>query len=145
MAAGPWTFTNSSLLKLHNGTFLPSDTYKMALFKSTSNLAATSTTYAGLTNQVDSAGYTAGGVSVTLSLTSTTPSELILDCTDAVFTASGGTIANAYYAVVYEVSGDVVAYCLLDSSPADAPTVTDGNTLTVTISANGIYRSVPAS
>lgn len=143
MAAGPWTFTNTSLTKLHNGTFVPADTYKMALFKNSSNLGATSTTFAGLTDEVNSAGYTAGGVSVTLSHVGTTPSEFYVDCTDAVFSASGGDIEDARYAVIYEVSGDVVAYCLLDSTPADV-TVTDGNDLTVTIAATGIYRTVPA-
>jgi hypothetical protein len=143
MAVGAWTFTNTSLLKLHNNTFNASDSYKMALFKSTSNIGASSTTFAGLTNEVDSAGYTAGGVAVTLSLSSSSPAELIVDCTDAVFTASGGPISAARFAVIYEVSGDVVAYCLLDSTPADVA-VSDGSDLTVAISANGIYRTVPA-
>jgi hypothetical protein len=143
MAAGAWTFTNTSLLKLHNNTFNTGDSYKMALFKTGSGIGASTTTFAGLTNEVNSAGYTAGGVAVTLSLSSSSPSELILDCTDAVFTASGGPISDALHAVIYEVSGDVVAYCLLDSTPA-AVSVSDGNDLTVAISANGIYRTVPA-
>jgi uncharacterized protein with von Willebrand factor type A (vWA) domain len=45
------------------------------------------------------------------------------------WTASGGSIA-ARYAAVYEVGGDVLAYCLLDTTPADV-TVTSGNVLTV--------------
>ena len=51
------------------------------------------------------------------------------------WTASGGSIV-ARFAVLYEVSGDVLAYCLLDSTPADV-TTTAGNTLT--ISAGNVF------
>jgi hypothetical protein len=42
---------------------------------------------------------------------------------------SGGNLV-ARWAVLYEVGGDVVAYVLLDATPADVPT-TPNNTLTV--------------
>lgn len=137
MAAGTWTFTNGGRTKLLDGTFdLDSDTFKMALFLSTSNIGATSTTYAGLTNEhANGNGYTTGGVSVTLSLSGTT--TVMVDSTDAVWTASGGSI-TARFAVIYEVSGNVLCYCLLDSTPADV-TATDGNTLTVQINASGVF------
>ena len=108
----------------------------MALFLSTSNLGAASTTFAGVTNEHAAAnGYTAGGVSVTLSLSGTT--TVTTDSTDASWTASGGSI-TARFACIYEVAGNVLCYCLLDSTPADV-TVTDGNTLTVQIHANGVF------
>ena len=44
----------------------------------------------------------------------------------------------ARFAVIYEVGGIVVCYCLLDSAPADV-TATDGNTLTVTMNASGVF------
>jgi len=137
MAAGNWTFTNTGRTSLLNGTFdLDTDTFKMALFLSTSNLGASSTTYAGLTNEHANAnGYTTGGAAVTLSLSGTT--TVTVDCTDATWTASGGSIV-ARYAVIYEVGGNVLCYCLLDSTPADV-TVTDTNTLTVTINASGLF------
>lgn len=136
-AAGAWTFTNGGRTSLLNGTFdIDSDTWKMALFLSTSNIGATSTTYAGLTNEHANAnGYTTGGVSVTLSLSGTT--TVTVDSTDATWTASGGSIV-ARFAVIYEVSGNVLCYCLLDSTPADV-TVTDGNSLTVQIHASGVF------
>lgn len=136
-AAGTWTFTNNSRTYLLNGAFdLDSDTFKMALFLSTSNLGASSSTYAGLTNEHSNAnGYTTGGVSVTLSLSGTT--TVTVDSTDATWTASGGSIV-ARFAVIYEVSGNVLCYCLLDSTPADV-TVTDGNDLTVQINASGVF------
>jgi len=142
MAAGSWTFTNSGLTALFNGTFdLDSDTFKMALFLSTSNIGASSTTYAGLTNEVANAnGYTTGGKTVTVTLSGTT--TVTVDCDDQTWTASGGSI-TARYAVIYEVGGSVLCYCLLDSTPADV-TATDGNPLTVQINASGILTVTSA-
>ena len=52
MAAGAWTFTNASRTYLLDGTFdLNTDTFLMAQFLSTSDLGASSTTYAGVSNQ----------------------------------------------------------------------------------------------
>ena len=137
MAAGTWTFPTAAKTSLTTGTFLDADSYKIALFLSTSNLSTSSTTYAGLTNEHANAnGYTTGGNSVTLSRSGT--STVTFDTTDpAVWTASGGSIV-ARYAVLYEVGGNVLCYCLLDSTPADV-TVTTGNTLTVTINASGVF------
>lgn len=137
MAAGAWTFTNAGRTSLIDGTFdINSDTWKMALFLSTSNIGSGSTTYAGLTNEHANAnGYTTGGQSITLSLSGTT--TVTVDGGDIVWTASGGSI-TARFAVIYEVSGTVLAYCLLDSTPADV-TATTGNTLTVAIHASGIF------
>jgi hypothetical protein len=137
MAAGAWTLTNNAKDKLSEGRFLAADTYKIALFLSTSNIGASSTTYAGVTNEHAGAnGYTTGGNAVTLSKSGT--STITFDATDpAVWTASGGSIV-ARFAVLYEVSGDVLCYCLLDTTPADV-TVTTGNTLTLTINASGVF------
>lgn len=108
----------------------------MALFLSTSNIGAGSTTYAGLTNEHSNAnGYTTGGESITLSLSGTT--TVTVDGTDVVWTASGGSI-TARFAVIYEVSGRVLCYALLDSTPADV-TATTGNTLTCAIHASGVF------
>jgi len=46
MAAGAWVFTNGGRTKLLDGTFdLDTDVFKMALFLSTSDLGASSTSY----------------------------------------------------------------------------------------------------
>lgn len=137
MAAGAWTMTNGGRTRLLNGTFdIDSDTYKMALFLSTSDLGAASTTYAGVTNQHANAnGYTTGGAACTLSLSGTT--TVTTDSTDVSWTASGGSIV-ARFACIYEVAGDVLCYCLLDSTPADV-TVTNGNIFTVQIHASGVF------
>lgn len=136
-AAGTWAMTNGGRTNLVDGTFdIDSDTYKMALFLSTSNLGASSTTYAGVTNEHANAnGYTTGGIAVTLTLSGTTTVTIDID-TDPVWTASGGSI-TARYAVIYEVGGNILFYCLLDDTPADV-TATDGNTLTVAAHASGV-------
>lgn len=138
MAAGAWLFTNTGRTSLLNGTFdIDSDTYKMALFLSTSNIGAASATYAGLTNEHANAnGYTTGGIAVTLTLAGTTTVTVDISA-DPTWTASGGSIV-ARFAVIYEVSGNVLCYCLLDSTPADV-TTTDGNTFTVQINASGVF------
>lgn len=139
MAAGAWTFTDAGRTSLLDGTFdLDTDTFLMALFLSTSNIGASSTTYAGLTNEHANAnGYTTGGISLgQLSLSGTT-TVTVDETTNPVWTASGGSI-TARFAVIYESGGNVLCYCLLDNAPADV-TATDGNTLTVTFHASGIF------
>ena len=139
MAAGAWVMTNTTRTKLLNGTFdLDSDTFKMALFQSTSNLGPASTTFAGVTNEVGTTntGYSAGGESITLTLSGTTTVKVDI-ATDPVWTA-GSAGLTARYACIYEVGGDVVCYCLLDSTPADV-SVTEGNTLTCAAHTNGVF------
>jgi hypothetical protein len=140
MAAGAWTFTDGARTRMLNGTWdFDTDTFKVALFLSTSNIGAASTTYAGVTNEHANAnGYTTGGISFgTLTLAGTT-TVTVDDPSDAVWTASGGSI-TARFAVLYENAGDVVAYCLLESvGPADV-TATTGNTLTLALNASGIF------
>jgi len=138
MPAGPWIFTNTGRTSLLNGTFdIDTDTFRMALFLSTSNIGAASTTFAGLTNEHANAnGYTSAGIVVALTLGGTTTVTVDVT-TDPVWTASGGSIV-ARFAVIYEVGGNVLCYCLLDDAPADV-TATSGNTLTVAISASGVF------
>lgn len=139
MAAGNWTFTNGARTKLLDGTFdIDSDSYKMALLLSTSNIGASSTTFAGVTNEVGTTntGYTAGGQAITLTLSGTTTVTVDI-ATDPVWTAGSANL-TARFACIYEVGGNVLCYCLLDSTPADV-TATSGNTLTVAANASGVF------
>ena len=138
MAAGAWTFTNGGRTSLLDGTFdIDSDTWNMALFLSTSDLGAASTTYAGVSNEHANAnGYTTGGINVVLALTGTTTVKVDVNV-DPVWTAAGGSIV-ARFAAIYEVGGNILCYCELDSTPADV-TVTTGNTLTVAAHASGVF------
>ena len=139
MAAGAWTFTNQARTDLLNGTHdLDTNTYLMALFLSTSNIGAASTTYAGVTNEHANAnGYTTGGFSLGALTLAGTTTVTVDDPADAVWTASGGSIV-ARFAVIYKSGSNVLCYCLLDSTPADV-TATNGNTLTVALHASGIF------
>lgn len=137
MAAGTWTFPDSARNDLVTGVFLAADSFKMALFLSTSNIGAASTTYAGVTNEhANNNGYTTGGIVVDITVAGTTTITFDI-ATDPVWTASGGSI-TARFAVIYEVGGRVLCYALLDSAPADV-TATDGNTLTVATHASGVF------
>lgn len=137
-AAGAWLFTNGGRTSLLDGTFdLDTDTFKVALFLSTSDLGAASTTFAGVSDEHAGAnGYTAGGVAATIALSGTTTVK-VDETSNPVWTASGGPI-TARFGALYEVSGNILCYFLLDSAPADV-TASDGNTLTITIHANGVF------
>lgn len=139
MAAGTWTFPDAARTSLLDGTFdLDTDTFLVALFLSTSNLGAATTTYAGVTNEHANAnGYTTGGVSIGALTLAGTTTVTVDDPADVVWTASGGSI-TARFAAIYESGGRVLCYCLLDSTPADV-TATDGNTLTIAFNASGIF------
>ena len=130
MTASAWTFTNAGRTSLINGDFdIDTDTWKCALFLSTSNIGSGSTTYAGLTNEVaNGVGYTTGGITVALTLAGTTTVTVAMT-TAPIWTASGGSI-TARFAVIYESGGKVLCYATLDTTPADV-TATDGNTFTV--------------
>jgi hypothetical protein len=138
MAAGPWTIYNEFKatygLKAMN---LNTDAMKVALFLSTSNCgnaALATAQYATLTNQHTAVnGYATGGVACAPSY-SQTAGTATFDTADATWTASGGSIV-ARFAVLYDdtsTNKDLIAYCLLDSTPADVTTTT-GNTLTIQI------------
>ena len=144
MAAGAWTFPDGARTRLLNGTFdLDTDLFKIALHLSTGTQpAAGTTTWAGLATSEHAAnnGYTAGGLPTgggsALALSGTT-TVTVDRSVDPIWTAAGGSIV-ARWAVLYEVGGDVLCYCLLDSTPADV-TATDTNTLTVAMSASGVF------
>ncbi len=144
-AAGPWVIpTTSNFVKYYDGTFdFNSDTFKCALFLSTSNISVASTTYAGVTNEVaNGVGYTTGGYSIGAGVLSGTTTQKWVWTNNATWTASGGNIV-ARFAVIYEVGGSVICYCLLDSTPANV-TCTDGSTLTIALNASGIWSAVAA-
>jgi hypothetical protein len=137
-AAGPWVIYNEFKETLGKKVLdLVNDTFKVALFTSTTNAgAATLATaqYATLTNQVaNGSGYTTAGTTVTPAWTRST-GTVTFDTSDATWTAAGGTI-TARIAVLYDDTAslkNLVAYCLLDSAPADV-VVSDTNSLTLSI------------
>lgn len=143
MAAGAWVITNAYKTRILNGGGLDFDAtnaLRCVLLSSSTNIAsAPADCYSGgtgtaVTGELSTAnGYTAGGYTLQGSLSGT--STVSADTGDATWTASGGSLV-ARYAAVYDntaASKTIIAYCLLDSTPADV-TVTSGNTLTISIS-----------
>ena len=138
-AAGPWLMTNTGRTELLSAAYqVETGSFKMALYLSTSDLGAASTTYAAVTNEhanQGAPGYETGGKAVALSLTGTTTVKIDID-TDPVWTATGGSI-TAKWAAIYLVAGNILFYCLLEAGGADV-TATVGNTLTVAADASGV-------
>jgi hypothetical protein len=128
--------TNFGRSHLLDATVNTADSYKMALFTSASDLAATEDTYAGVTGEVannpGTTGYTTGGIAVALTKSGTTTVTIAMTTAPIWTTISANLVAK--FAAIYEVGGNILAYCLLDSGGADV-TTTSGNTLTV--GANG--------
>ena len=137
------TIYNSFREYLGDGTIdLDTHVFKVMLVASgyTPN-AATHTAKADVTSELSTAnGYTAGGATLTATWV-LSGGTVTFDATDTVWTASGGSIV-ARYAVIYDdtttsPADALVAYILLDTTPADVTTTT-GNTLTLAWNASGI-------
>jgi hypothetical protein len=89
-------------------------------------------------------GYTAGGLTLTSVAVTLASGVVKFTSANAVWTASGGSIPAWRHAYIYALGtfsakvNPLVAHFLGDSTPADVPATTTGNTLTVTPSGSGI-------
>ena len=143
MAAGAWVFTDAGRTNLLNGTFdIDDDIWKMALHTSSGTQPGAATTlWSGLsTSEVGTVntGYVAGGETILLELSGTTTVKVDIT-TDPVWTAGTANLV-AHWAVIYEVGGNVLCYCLLEETGPVSVTTTSGNTLTVAANAaNGVF------
>lgn len=148
MAAGKWKVYQQAKKYIGDGTIdLNLTNTKMALFTSASNaniLSVGTGIFGDLTNEVSPVfGYTTGGEAIANPTFNQAAGTATFDCDDQVFTAAGGSIV-AHYAVIYvdatvnSVVKPLVCVCVLDTAPADV-TVVDGNSLTVTINASGVF------
>lgn len=140
MAAGPWLLYNDFKAQIFKKLMDldATDTIKVALVLSTSNainVALVGATYGALTNEVANGnGYTTAGATAASPVISGggATGTITFDTANVTWTGSGaGFTARA--AVIYDsTTGDLIAYCLLDSTPADV-TVASGVVLTLTI------------
>lgn len=104
---------------------LNADSFKIALFLSTSNCGSKSHStakYADFTNEVANGnGYTTGGASVGTGTFTNAGGTETFDVGDATWTGSGAGF-SARFGVLYndtDANKRAVAYFLLDSTPAD--------------------------
>ncbi len=145
MAADAWTMYDKFFETMgEEGHELETDQINCALFLSTSDCGDSGELdYGTLTNEHAAAnGYSTGGEELTGPVIGEAAGTTTFDCTgDAVWTASGGSIV-CRFAVIYNVdhagSNDLICFTTLDDTPADV-TVTDGNTLTISLHASGIF------
>lgn len=141
--AGNWTFYESLRENLGQAKFdFQTDAFRCALLKSTSNAATdTINTYGSLTNEVNASwNYATGGKTLTGTSWKQGASGNVwqFDASPLIWTASGGTITSIMYAAIYETTSNrLVCYSQLSSAIF---AVTDANTLTVTMSANGVFE-----
>jgi len=153
MAAGAFTFGNLMKLNFFSATnLLAANTanFKMALVTSawTPNTATNEVWGDISANEIAAGnGYTAGGAALTGVALTQTSGTVKFTSNAASWTASGGSIPAWRYGVVYYVGtlnakvNPVVGYFLGDSTPADVPATTSGNTLTITPNASGILSA----
>ena len=147
MAAGAWGFYDKFKEYMADGTIdLDTSAFRIALFTSASNAAtATLTVLGSVTSEVTEAnGYSSSGKSLAgvTWATGASASEMRFDATATIWTATGGTIPNVRYAVIF-TSGASAGACRLVCNSALSTaqfTVGSGDTLTVTPSANGIFE-----
>ncbi len=155
MAAGKWKMYDFAKKYLADGTHDLDDTtnWKLALFLSAGNantLSVGTGVYGDLTSEHANAnGYTTGGLAVTGITWTRSGATIAFDADNAVWTASGGSIV-ARYAVLYRnatvnsIVKPLLLVCLLDTTPGDI-TATNGNTLTITMNASGLFTLTGAT
>lgn len=90
-------------------------------------------------------GYTAGGVALSSMVATSITGGFKFSSANPSWTASGGNIPAWRYGVLYfsgtlwTLTNPVIGYFLGDSTPADVPATTSGNTLTITVPAGGWF------
>lgn len=146
-AAGAWTFYNEAKKYLMQGDIdLNSATFRMGLYTSASNAGtATLSRHDQVTNEVtEGNGYSSSGkaLAAVTWTAGASASEMRFDSTANLWTATGGNIANVKFAVLFIEGSSAGARKLLAYSQLSTSqfTITTGNTLTVTPSANGIFE-----
>lgn len=115
------------------------DAFVCRLYTSASDISTTSNNNASTaTNELGTAnGYTAGGTSITCSVSQSGGSSSV-SFTDATWNATGTGITARYAAIIDTTltPDEIIAHCVLDSTPADV-TAVSGKQFTVQFHSNG--------
>ena len=145
MAASAWQLYNDGKRYIGNGTIqLGVNNFKMALFTSASNVSTfTLSTFASLTSEISATGgYVSGGKALVPATgqwtvgASAKQMKFTYSTVGLTFTASGASLTNVKYAVIYNSAGKLLCFCQLSSAQF---TVTSPNTLTVLPAATGVF------
>jgi len=147
MAAQAWSFYNEFKKYMADNTIdMDNSIFRIALFTSASNAAtATFTLKPQVNNEVaNGSGYLTSGktLSATTWASGASASEWRFDSTAVFWSANGGNIANIKFAVIFlSAAASAGRYLVCYSSLTSTQfTLTDGNRLTITPSANGIFE-----
>ena len=152
MAAGSFIFPDKAKLNFFSATNLlgaNAANFKLALIGSAWAPAnSTDEVFADVSGEIAAGnGYAAGGVALTSVSLAQAGGVIKFTSAAAQWTASGGSIPAWRRGVVYyngTLNGKVnpiVGHFLGDSTPADVPATTVGNTLTFTPNASGILTA----
>ena len=144
MAATAWTLYDKAKKKIGNGVIsLGVDILTMQLHTSASNASTSTLSLASsVTSQVaNGVGYVTGGKTLTTVewTVGTSAAQYKLDCVDPIWTATGGNITNIKFAMIRNSAGGsahALCWSRLTTAKFD---LTQNNTLTVQINANGIF------
>ena len=145
MAASAWQLYNNGKRYIGNGTIqLGVNNFKMALFTSASNASTfTLSTFASLTSEISATGgYTTGGKALPPATgqwtvgASAKQMKFTYSTAGLTFTASGASLNNIKYAVIYQSGGKLLCFCQLSSTQFS---VSSPNTLTVLPAATGVF------
>lgn len=120
-------------------------TLRLSLHTSSYTPSLTHAVYADLSNELSTAnGYTNGGLTLSTVAWNLAGGTATLSAANAVWTASGGAIPAFRYGVL-RLSGTfnsavdpLIMYILGDTTPADIPATSSGQTLTFAFSGSGI-------
>lgn len=100
-------------------------------------------------NEITTAGgYTTGGQALTSKVATSITGGFKFSSASPTWTATGGSIDAWRYGVIYVVgslwglTNPVIGYFVGDSTPANIPATTVGNTLTVTVPSGGWFDAV---
>lgn len=143
MAATAWALWNKAKKKIGNGTIqLGTNVLKVQLHTSAAvgfTTNSTISTAASVTGEVTNGnGYATGGATLA-SVTWTTGAsagQYRLNSANPIWTATGGNIANIKYALIKNSAGQALCWSRLTTAQF---TLTSGNTLTIQMSASGIF------
>ena len=135
-------FYNTFLTKLVTGVIdLDSDTFKIALMTSSHTFATSTSTWASVAaNELSNgSGYTTGGATLSGVTVTTSASSVSFDFTDPEWTASGGPIGPAGYAVIYDdTAANDPLICSINFGTS--VTAADGADLVIRVSSAGLFR-----